>query len=104
MADENRIILDSIDARPDAELHAGMGSILDKIAAPRSTAQPRRLVGPVELTVVLPTFNERSNVEPLIVRLEEALAGIEWEAIFVDDDSRDGTAEHVRAIGRHKPY
>ena len=64
----------------------------------------RRLIGPVELTVVLPTFNERENVAPLIARLEEALAGIEWEAIFVDDDSRDGTAAHVRAIGRHKPY
>ncbi len=104
MAEENRIILDSIDARPDAQLHAGAESILDKVAAPKSTGQPRRLVGPVELTVVLPTFNERGNVAPLIARLEEVLAGIEWEAIFVDDDSRDGTAEHVRAIGRHKPY
>jgi dolichol-phosphate mannosyltransferase len=64
----------------------------------------RRLVGPVELTVVLPTFNERDNVEPLVERLEAVLAGIEWEAIFVDDDSQDGTAERVRAISHRKPY
>jgi dolichol-phosphate mannosyltransferase len=70
----------------------------------RPADQTHRLVGPVELTVVLPTFNERDNVEPLVERLEAVLAGIEWEAIFVDDDSQDGTAEHVRAISRHKPY
>jgi dolichol-phosphate mannosyltransferase len=81
-------------------------SILDNIEMKLAVGQTqtRRLVGPVELTVVLPTFNERDNVEPLIERLEEVLAGVEWEAIFVDDDSQDGTAEHVRAIGREKPY
>jgi len=79
-------------------------SSLDKIDVPSTPVLTRRLVGPVELTVVLPTFNERGNVEPLIARLEEVLAGIEWEAIFVDDDSQDGTAEHVRAVGRRKPY
>jgi dolichol-phosphate mannosyltransferase len=81
-----------------------MESTLNKITVPLAAGQTRRLVGPVELTVVLPTFNERDNVEPLVERLEAVLAGIEWEAIFVDDDSQDGTAEHVRAIGRHKPY
>ncbi|MBM3488402.1 MAG: glycosyltransferase family 2 protein [Alphaproteobacteria bacterium] len=53
----------------------------------------------VELAVVVPTFNERDNVEPLLARLERALAGIAWEAIFVDDDSPDGTAALVAAIG-----
>jgi dolichol-phosphate mannosyltransferase len=77
-----------------------LATTLDEIEAMRE----RRLVGPVELAVVLPTFNERDNVEPLIARLEEVLAGIAWEAVFVDDDSRDGTAEHVRAIARRKPY
>ncbi len=53
------------------------------------------LVRAPELTVVIPTFNERENVDPLIDKLRLALAGIEWEAIFVDDDSPDGTAAHV---------
>jgi dolichol-phosphate mannosyltransferase len=81
-----------------------MEPTLNKITVPLAAGQTRRLVGPVELTVVLPTFNERDNVEPLVERLEAVLAGIEWEAIFVDDDSQDGTAEHVRAVGRTKPY
>jgi glycosyltransferase involved in cell wall biosynthesis len=53
---------------------------------------------PLELAVVLPTYNERDNVAPLIARLEAALAGIGWEAIFVDDDSTDGTADALRAL------
>ena len=55
--------------------------------------------GPVELAVVVPTYNERANVRPLIERLDAALAGVNWEVIFVDDDSRDGTADEVRAAG-----
>jgi dolichol-phosphate mannosyltransferase len=51
---------------------------------------------PPELAVVLPTYNERDNVASMIARLGEALAGIGWEAIFVDDDSSDGTAAEVR--------
>ena len=45
-----------------------------------------------ELTVVVPTFNEQANIPILVGRLQSALAGIEWEIIFVDDDSPDGTA------------
>ena len=54
----------------------------------------------LELAVIVPTLNERENVKPLIDRLEESLAGIEWEVIFVDDDSPDATAELCRQIGR----
>lgn len=55
---------------------------------------------PIELAVVIPTCNERSNVAPLIARLDAALGGIAWEAIFVDDDSADGTAAALQAIAR----
>ncbi|MFZ0694666.1 MAG: glycosyltransferase family 2 protein [Alphaproteobacteria bacterium] len=54
----------------------------------------------IELTVIVPSFNERYNVEPLIERLEAALAGIDWEVIYVDDDSPDGTADKVREIAQ----
>jgi dolichol-phosphate mannosyltransferase len=54
---------------------------------------------PLELAVIIPTFNEAANVAPLLERLALALAGIHWEAIFVDDDSPDGTADRVRSIG-----
>ena len=54
----------------------------------------------LDLAVVIPTFNERANVPTLIAKLDQALAGRHWEAIFVDDDSPDGTAEAAREIGR----
>ena len=54
----------------------------------------------LELAVIVPTLNERENVKPLIARLEDALAGIQWEVVFVDDDSPDATAELCRQIGR----
>jgi len=56
-----------------------------------------------DLTVVVPTLNERENIAPLLERLDLALAGTRWEVIFVDDDSKDGTPEAVREIGRHDP-
>src|SRR5215467_15313453 len=52
-----------------------------------------------ELSIIIPTFKERGNIAPLVERLDAALAGHAWEAIFVDDDSPDGTAEMVRSIG-----
>ena len=57
--------------------------------------------GPIELAVIIPTYNEANNVEPLLDRLTLALVGISWEAIFVDDDFPDGTADVVRAIAQH---
>lgn len=53
-----------------------------------------------DLAVVLPTFNERGNVRPLVDRLEQALKGVRYEVIFVDDDSPDGTADAVRQLGQ----
>jgi dolichol-phosphate mannosyltransferase len=52
-----------------------------------------------ELTIVIPTFKEITNVPILVGRLRAGLSGVEWEAIFVDDDSPDGTAAEVRRIG-----
>ena len=49
-----------------------------------------------ELVIVIPTFNERDNIAPLLEKLERALEGISWEAVFVDDDSTDGTIEVLR--------
>lgn len=60
-------------------------------------------VRPLDLAVVIPTFNEAANVPRLIAKLDAALAGLAWEAIFVDDDSPDGTADAARAIGAVDP-
>ena len=58
---------------------------------------------PATLSVVIPCYKECPNVAPMVARLDAALAGIAWEAIFVDDDSPDGTADAVRRIARVDP-
>jgi dolichol-phosphate mannosyltransferase len=58
----------------------------------------------LELAIVVPTFKERKNVQEVLRRLAETLQGIQYEVIFVDDDSPDGTADAVRAIGLSNPY
>jgi dolichol-phosphate mannosyltransferase len=55
------------------------------------------------LSVIVPCFNERPNVAPMIAKLDAALAGIAWEVIYVDDNSPDGTAREVRRIARQDP-
>lgn len=52
------------------------------------------------ISVVVPTLNERENVTAVVQRLAAALTGEDWEVIFVDDDSPDGTAALVRELGR----
>jgi len=63
---------------------------------------PSERIAP-ELSVVIPTFKERGNIAPLLQRLDAALAGLTWEAIFVDDDSPDGTADAVKAVAAQDP-
>jgi dolichol-phosphate mannosyltransferase len=56
-----------------------------------------------ELSVVVPTFNERDNVTVLYRRLEATLVDIPWEVVFVDDNSPDGTWEVVRGLAQKDP-
>lgn len=70
-------------------------------AAVATGAQPAAV--PLQLSVVVPTFNERDNVELLFRKLETALAGVAWEVIFVDDNSPDGTWQVVREMARRDP-
>ena len=58
---------------------------------------------PIELAVIIPTFKELGNVEEMLRRLNTVLAGINWEVIFVDDDSPDGTAARLHQISRSNP-
>jgi dolichol-phosphate mannosyltransferase len=61
---------------------------------------PPQAIATPQLSVIVPTFNERDNVTPLFRRLEATLAGVAWEVIFVDDNSPDGTWDVVRQLAR----
>lgn len=56
-----------------------------------------------ELSVIVPTFNESQNVQEVVKRLSECLVDVNWEVIFVDDDSPDSTAEIVRSLNSADP-
>lgn len=53
------------------------------------------LVSQRSLSVIAPTYNESDNILPFIERAKEVLGQFDWEIIFVDDNSPDGTAEKV---------
>ncbi len=58
------------------------------------------------ISLVIPSYNERANIAPLVERLEPALqaTGQEFEVIVVDDHSPDGTAEEVQRLGATHPW
>jgi glycosyltransferase involved in cell wall biosynthesis len=51
----------------------------------------------VDVSIVIPVFNERESIEPLFARLDEVLrtTGREYEILFIDDGSTDGSAEQL---------
>ena len=57
----------------------------------------------LELSLVIPTFNESANIVPLLERLRNTLGPAGWEAVFVDDDSPDGTSSLIREIAMTDP-
>ena len=61
---------------------------------------PPQTAGLPQLSVIVPTFNERDNVTELVRRLGASLSGVNWEVIFVDDNSPDRTWEVVQALAR----
>lgn len=59
------------------------------------------------LSIVIPLYEEAENVEPLLERVHQGLAGYAgpWELICVDDGSRDATGLRLRALaGRLGPH
>jgi len=57
-----------------------------------------------QLSVVVPVFNEQDNVGPLLREVVAALRGrIDFEAVFVDDDSKDGTLAALQALKADVP-
>jgi glycosyltransferase involved in cell wall biosynthesis len=62
-------------------------------------------IEPVELSVVVPFFNEAANVEAFFRRLEPVMdgMGVGWEAICVNDGSSDDTFARLAAQHQRRP-
>jgi len=69
-------------------------------ASQRAASSPVQAIGSPQLSVVVPTFNERDNVTTLFRRLDATLKGIPFEVVFVDDNSPDGTWQVLRELSR----
>ena len=61
-----------------------------------STASP-------DLSLVIPVYNERENLPPLIAEIVAALRGQRYEVVAVDDGSTDGSLEVLKALKRDHP-
>ena len=55
------------------------------------------------ISIIIPTYNERDNITPLVERIDHALSGYDYEIVFVDDGSQDGTAELATALSTDYP-
>jgi|SRR3990170_1136031 len=58
----------------------------------------------MNVSVVIPVFNEEESVGPLHAALTEALRGIEYELVFVDDGSSDGSPAALEALVAADPH
>ena len=56
-----------------------------------------------ELSIIVPTLNEAPNIEELVRRIDACLTGVDWEVVFVDDDSQDGTLDVLQSLARRDP-
>ncbi len=56
-----------------------------------------------EICIVVPVLNERDNIAPLVEAVRGTMGDIAWEIMFVDDNSRDGTREAIRAVAAIEP-
>jgi len=56
-----------------------------------------------KISIIIPTYNEKDNITPLLARVEKALSGYNYEILIVDDDSKDGTIEAASSLADRYP-
>lgn len=83
-------------------MEAAERPLISPLAAKGAVEPPPRL----DLSVVVPVYNEVANVEPLVEEIEAALlpTGKRFEIVAVDDGSNDGSREALRALAAKRPH
>jgi dolichol-phosphate mannosyltransferase len=76
---------------------------VDTILSTQSMECQTASTGRLQLSVVVPTFNERVSLPALVQKLRVLLVGVSWEVIVVDDDSPDGTAGVAAELAAVEP-
>lgn len=51
-----------------------------------------------KISIIVPSYNEKDNIKPLLTRIHESLSVYDYEVIIVDDNSTDGTIETARGL------
>lgn len=91
--------------RPDTSAAQARREAGSDAPRPATNWQIEPLGQPVaELTIVVPTYSERDNIAEMVRRLTAVLVGIDWEVVFVDDDSPDGTSQLAKSIAATDPH
>jgi dolichol-phosphate mannosyltransferase len=55
------------------------------------------------ISLIIPTYNEKDNIVPLVERIHQALSGYAYEIVLVDDSSQDGTIEAAEKLAPRYP-
>ncbi len=55
------------------------------------------------ISIIIPTYNEKDNIIPLVERIDRALSNHDYEIVFIDDNSGDGTAELAATLSPKYP-
>jgi dolichol-phosphate mannosyltransferase len=56
-----------------------------------------------KISIIIPTYNEKGNIAPLLARIHQALSGHDYEVLLVDDESKDGTIEVALSLASRYP-
>ncbi len=55
------------------------------------------------ISIIIPTYNEKDNIIPLVERIDHALSNHDYEIVFIDDNSGDGTAKLAATLSPKYP-
>jgi dolichol-phosphate mannosyltransferase len=61
------------------------------------------MTGTPDVSLLIPVYNERDNLAPLVEEIATVLAGRHYEVVAVDDGSSDGSLEELKLLKRSHP-